>query len=424
MPKIAKELGALAVSKLGEPGLHFVGGVQGLALQVTDGAGRSWLLRVMVAGKRREMGLGSYPGVTLAQARERAREARDLIRQGTDPIERQRAAQSALRASVAAALNFDQCSAKFIAAHRAGWKNVKHGQQWENTLSQYASPKIGSVLVRDIGLAQVLAVLEQPADADSPAGPSLWLGKTETAKRLRGRIELVLDWAAARGYRDGLNPARWRGHLDKLLPAPGKVAKVENHPAVPVGEVSAFMARLRAADGMGARALEFAILTAARSGEVRNATWSEIDRDSKVWTVPAARMKASKEHRVPLSDASIALLDALPRIEGNDLLFMAPRGGALSDMTLTAVMRRMGLDAVPHGFRSTFRDWAAERTNYPREAAEMALAHAIGDKVEAAYRRGDLFEKRRRMMAEWARFLSKPETKATGEVVAIGEAAR
>jgi integrase len=233
--------------------------------------------------------------------------------------------------------------------------------------------------------------------------------------RVRGRIELVLDWAAARGLRDGLNPARWRGHLDKLLPKPSKVNIPEHHPAVPVGDVGAFMRRLRAAEGMGARALEFCILTAARSGEVRGATWTEIDRDAKVWTVPAARMKAGKEHRVPLSAEALALLDALPRMADIDLLFPAPRGGVLSDMTLTAVMRRMEVPAVPHGFRSTFRDWASERSNYPRDVAEMALAHTIGDKVEAAYRRGDLFEKRRMMMADWAQFLARPE--ATGKVI-------
>lgn len=408
MPKVAKELGALVVSRLTEPGLHFVGGVPGLVLQITEGGGRSWLLRVVVGGKRREMGLGPFPAVTLAQARDKARDAREKIHQGVDPIQKQREAQSALRASVAAALNFDQCAAKYIGAHEAGWRNEKHGQQWKNTLAQYASPKIGHLLVRDIGLAHVLSVLEQPADADDPSGPTFWLGKTETAKRLRGRIEQVLDWAAARSYREGPNPARWRGHLDKLLPAPSKVAAVENHPAVPVGEVGEFMARLRAAEGIGARALEFVVLTAARSGEVRGATWQEVDREAGVWTVPASRMKAGKEHRVPLSPAALALLDALPRFKDVDWLFPSPRRGQLSDMTLTAVMRRMGLSAVPHGFRSTFRDWAAERTNFPREAAEMALAHAIGDKVEAAYRRGDLFDKRRQLMGAWAEFLAAP----------------
>jgi integrase len=404
MPKLAKELKALEVAKIAAPGLHFVGVVPGLALQVTATGARSWTLRVVIAGRRRDMGLGGYPAVTLAMAHAKAREARELIRQGIDPVERQQAAQSALRASVAAALSFDECSAAYIKAHRAGWKNTKHGQQWENTLKQHASPIIGALRVRDIGLPQVLEVLEP-----------IWTTKTETASRVRSRIELVLDWATARGYREGVNPARWRGHLDKLLPAPSKVAKVEHHAALPASEVGAFMLRLRKCGGMGARALEFAILTAARSGEVRGATWGEIDTDTKVWTVPGGRMKAGREHRVPLSADALALLAALPRMAGTDLVFPAPRGGMLSDMTLTAVLRRMDVPATAHGFRSTFRDWAAERTAYPNEVCEMALAHTIENKAEAAYRRGDLFEKRRVMMADWAKFLSKTEVK--GEVI-------
>ena len=397
MPKIAKELGALAVSKLATPGVHFVGGVHGLLLTITSNGGRSWLLRAMVAGKRREMGLGPFPEVTLAKARDKAREARELIRQGVDPIDRQRAAQSAVRAAAAAALTFKQCSEAYIKAHRAGWKNAKHCQQWENSLARHAHPTIGDLLVRDVGLTHVLKVLEP-----------IWTTKTETASRLRSRMELVLDWAAARGYRDKDNPARWRGHLDKLLPAPSKVAKVVHHPALPAHEMAAFMVKLRAADGMGARALEFAILTAARSGEVRGATWYEVDKAVKAWVVPGSRMKAGREHRVPLSEAALALLAALPQGESDELLFKAPRGGQLSDMTLTAALRRMKVPAVPHGFRSTFRDWAAERTTYPNELAEMALAHTIENKAEAAYRRGDMFEKRRRMMQDWADFLARP----------------
>ena len=411
MPKLAREMAALEVSKITTPGLYFVGVVPGLALQVTPAGARSWSLRAVVGGKRREMGLGGYPAVTLAMAREKAREARELIVKGIDPIQRQQEAQSALRASMAAALTFKECADRYIKAHRAGWKNAKHAQQWRNTLEQHAYPVMGELLVRDVKLPQVLAVLEP-----------IWTTTNETAVRVRGRIELVLDWAAARGLRDGLNPARWRGHLDKLLPKPSKVNNREHHAALPVAEVGAFMVRLRAAEGMGARALEFVILTAARSGEVRGATWAEIDRDTKVWTVPAGRMKAGKEHRVPLSAEALALLDALPRMAGTELVFPAPRGGMLSDMTLAAVLRRMKVEAVPHGFRSTFRDWAAERTNYPRDVAEMALAHAIGDKVEAAYRRGDLFEKRSRMMTDWAKFLAVVESK--GEVIPMrGQAA-
>lgn len=406
MPKLAKEMGALEVAALKTPGLYFVGGVQGLALQVTPALARSWTLRAVVGGKRRDMGLGSYSpsGITLAKARTAALEARELIKQGVDPIQRQQEAQSALRASMAEALTFKECAEKYIKAHAAGWKNAKHQQQWRNTLVQHAYPVFGELLVRDVKLPQVMAVLEP-----------IWETTNETPVRLRGRIELVLDWAAARGLRDGLNPARWRGHLDKLLVKPSKVNNREHHAALAVGDVGAFMVKLRAANGMGARALEFVILTAARSGEVRGATWAEIDVASKVWTVRAGRMKAGKEHRVPLSEPTLALLAALPRMAGTELVFPAARGGMLSDMTLSAVLRRMSVPAVPHGFRSTFRDWASERTNYPRDVAEMALAHAIGDKVEAAYRRGDLFEKRVLMMADWAQFLARVETK--GKVI-------
>jgi len=401
MPRLARELSAITVARLAHPGLHFVGGIHGLALQVTVGAGRSWVLRAVVGGKRREMGLGPYPDVTLARAREKAREARELIRQGVDPIERQRAARSALRAAVAAAMTFEECAAAYIKAHEDGWRNLKHVQQWRNSLRQHAFPVLGSLLVRDVGVAQVLAVLEP-----------IWATTNETAVRVRGRIELVLDWAAARDLREGPNPARWRGHLDKLLPRPSKLNNRRHHAALPVEAIGAFVALLRASEGVGARALEFTILTAARSGEVRGARWPEIDLEAGVWIVPGSRMKAGKEHRVPLSDEAVQLLRALPRVVGADLVFPAPRGGVLSDMTLLAVLRRLDVPAVPHGFRSTFRDWAAERTNYPREVAEMALAHTIADKVEAAYRRGDLFEKRRLMMADWAKFLARVDKPA------------
>lgn len=428
MPRKPSELTALAVSKLSTPGLHFVGGVPGLALQVLPSGGRTWVLRMVIGSKRRDMGLGGYPGVTLALAREAARAARTKVREGVDPIEEAKAARSELKAMQAAAMTFEQCAAAYIAANRAGWKSAKHAQQWTNTLTQWAYPKLGRLLVRDVGLAQVLAVLEQPADPKKPDGPNLWLAKTETASRLRGRIETVLDWATVRSYRAGDNPARWRGHLDKLLPAPAKVAKADHHPAVPVGEVGRFMVQLRAATGVAARALEFTVLTAARSGEVRGARWPELDLAARVWIVPAERMKAGKEHRVPLSDAAVALLQAMPHLDASELVFPGSGRDAdgnprqLSDMALTAVMRRMSLEAVPHGFRSTFRDWAAERTNYPRDVAEMALAHTIGDKVEAAYRRGDLFEKRQLMMADWAKFISTVEHPAG--VVDLGAARR
>jgi integrase len=393
MARRAAELGALAVGRLREPGLYAVGGVSGLALQVAPAGSRSWILRVTVGSKRREMGLGAYPDVPLAQARDKARAARAKIEEGVDPIlERQRAA-SALRAEQAKAMTFKKAAEQFIEDRGDAWRNPKHRSQWTATLETYVYPLVGRLLVADVNQSHVLAILRP-----------IWKEKTETATRVRGRIEQVLDWARAHGLREGENPARWRGHLDKLLPAPRKLTKVEHFPALPVDAMPAFMESLRARSGTSARALEFVVYTAARSGEVRGATWLEIDLDAKTWTVPAERMKAKKEHRVPLSPPAVALLQAQTRIEANDLVFPAPRGGQLSDMSLTAVMRRMEAPAVPHGMRSTFRDWAAERTNFPREMAEMALAHTIGNAVEAAYRRGDLFEKRAAMMDAWAKF--------------------
>lgn len=409
MPKKAKELTALEVKRLAAPGFHSVGTVPGLALYVKPTGARSWVLRVMIGTKRQDIGLGAYPAVTLAEAHEAAREKRKLIRAGVDPLAHRREQRSKLIAEQTAGKTFDQCAAAYIAAHRDGWKNAKHAQQWENTLAQYASPVIGSMLVRHVETTHVLAVLEP-----------IWKDRTETATRVRARIELVLDWAAVRGERPKENPARWRGHLDKLLPKPSKVAKGTHHAALPWQEIGPFMARLRQMEGMGARALEFAILTAARSGEVRGATWSEIDLDAALWTIPAARMKASREHRVPLSDAALALLKSLPRFVGNDLVFPAPRGAALSDMTLSAVTRRMGVQAVPHGFRSTFRDWCGEATAFPREVAEAALAHQLENKVEAAYRRGDALAKRQQLMQAWADWCSRVEQPA--EVVPIGAA--
>jgi integrase len=411
MPKKAKEKTALAVSKIKRPGMHFVGAVSGLALQVLPTGGRTWILRVQVGDRRRDMGLGGYPDVPLAEAREAARRARARIRAGVDPIDEARAARSALKASAARQSSFKAEAESYIADNEAGWKNEKHRAQWRSSLEQYAYPKIGALLVQDIQTTHVLDILKP-----------LWRKKTETASRLRGRIELILDAAKAQGRIPDpwTNPARWRGHLDKLLPKRSKVAAIKHYAALPFDQMGTFMPKLRAVDGMGARALEFAILTAARSGEVRGAAWSEIDLDAKTWVIPGERMKAGREHRVPLSRAAVTLLKSLPRMAGADLVFPAPRGGMLSDMTLGAVMRRMDVGAVPHGFRSTFRDWAAERTAYPNEMAEMALAHAVGDKVEAAYRRGDLFEKRRRMMDDWSAFIAKQD--AGGKVVSIGRA--
>lgn len=414
MPRQAKIMGALAVKNLTDPGMHFVGEVPGLALQVLPSGGRTWILRVQIGTKRRDMGLGGYPEISLADARTMAREARQKIREGIDPIEARKALKSALRASATKVVTFKAAVEAFIADKKAEWRNPKHRQQWENTLETYAYPKIGSLSVADIELSHVLDVLRP-----------IWTAKPETASRLRGRVEKVLDWSTTSGHREGLNPARWRGHLDNILPKPSKVKAERNrqldkdghHAAMDVGDVGAFMKRLRGAGGMGAKALEFAILTAARSGEVRGATWAEIDLSAGIWTIPGSRMKAGKEHRTPLSSASVELLKALPQMADTKLVFPAPRGGMLSDMTLSAVMRRMEVPAVPHGFRSTFRDWISERTAYPGDMAEMALAHAIGSKVEAAYRRGDMFERRRKMMEDWAAFLAKPAQ--SGEIVPL-----
>ncbi len=382
-----------------------------MALQVTDTGARSWVLRLTVGGRQREMGLGNFPSVSLADAREGARSHRAKVEEGADPIAARRAARSAAAAERDSQQTFSSVAAQYIAQHRHSWKNEKHAAQWTSTLRTYADPVVGSLLVRDITTAHVIKVLEP-----------IWASKTETASRIRSRMELVLDFAAARGLREGPNPARWRGNLDAALPKPSRVTMVQHHPALAVNAIAAFMARLTMQAGMGARALEFAILTAARSGEVRGATWAELELSQATWTVPAKRMKSGREHRVPLSKPALRLLRSLPQGEPGDLVFPGMRG-PLSDMSLTAVLRRMNVDVTAHGFRSTFRDWVSEYTSHSSEVAEMALAHAVGDKVEAAYRRGDLYEKRALLMSDWADFLivKKSRSKASNatKVVAM-----
>lgn len=397
MPKIAKELKALTVQRLTEPGIHLVGGVPGLALQVLPSGGRSWVLRLPpIAGKRREMGLGPYPGVTLAMARQKAAEAREQVEDGIDPIDQRQEAKRALAAQQAKALTFAECSRRYIDAKRSEWKSQKHAQQWQRTLETHAFPILGNLLVQDIELSHLSRVL----------GP-IWTTKTETASRLRGRIESVLDWATVSKLRTGENPARWRGNLEKLFGKPSKVRPPQHHPALHIDKAGPFMRSLREQEGQSARCLEFVILTACRSGEARGAQWGEIDMQGKVWTIPKERMKGGEEHRVPLSKAALALLDSLPKRADSPLLFPSTRGGPLSDMALTTLTRRMNVPAVPHGFRSTFRDWAGERSHHPREVIEHALAHKLKDKAEAAYARGSLFEKRRKLMQDWADFLSR-----------------
>jgi len=394
----------MRVARATKPGRYADGG--GLYLQVSQSGTRAWLFRFMRDGTARHMGLGPVRDVSLAEARTKASECRKVLLSGADPIEQRQAARVTAKFDSARAITFKECAERHIRAQEAGWKNATHRAQWKSTLATYAYPVIGDLPVAVVDTALVLKVIEP-----------IWGTKPETAGRLRGRIEAVLDWARARGFRQGENPARWRGHLDKLLPARRKLARVKHHAALPYAEIPSFMTELRAREGVGARALEFAILTASRTGEIVNARWSEIDTAAKLWTIPAERMKAGREHRVPLSARALEILKALPR-EGDFVFIGARANRPLSNMALLETLRRMGRgDLTTHGFRSTFRDWCAERTAYARDVAEMALAHAIKDQTEAAYRRGDLFEKRRRLMSDWAKYCKLAP--ATPHVIAL-----
>lgn len=402
MAKLSAELSALEVKRLAAPGRHAVGTVPGLMLEVKPSGARSWILRTMVGTKRKDIGLGGYPGVTLAMAVDKARKAKEGIKDGIDPVAERKAKQTNIE------WTFKACALAYIEAFRPSWKNAKHGQQWENTLETYIYPKFGDKHIKTIEKSDVI-------DAISPH----WTTKNETMVRVRNRVELVINWAVARGYRpEGLNPAAWRGNLDQALPKPSKVNKRQHHTAIAVDGAHAFLKKLRTREGTSLRCLEFVILTACRSGEARLSTWAEFDLTNQVWSIPGERMKSGRPHRVPLTDVVVTMLKNLPRFkdaEGNEVPLVFPgrdTSKPLSDMSLTAIMRRMELDAVPHGFRSTFRDWAAEKTNYPNEVVEMALAHAIGSGTEAAYRRGDLFDKRRNLMTDWAKFVESPPTKS------------
>ncbi|HEX2448005.1 MAG TPA: integrase arm-type DNA-binding domain-containing protein [Methyloceanibacter sp.] len=391
---------ALTVHKLArlkEPGRYL--DERGLYLQVTETGVRSWIFRYARDGRERWLGLGPLHTVDLKTARERARQARLQLLNGIDPLDARKAARAEKVLEAAKTLTFEEAAKDWFATHERKWSNEKHRAQIKGDLRRLAFPKIGRVPVAALDTGLVLKVVEP-----------VWRRTPETASRLRGRIENILDWATVRGYRSGENPARWRGHLDQVLPARSQIAKPNHHAALPFAELPAFMAALRAREGIAAMALEFLLLTAARTGEVLGATWDEIDLHEKQWTIPAARMKAGKEHRVPLSDRALKLLKGLPREKGNPFVFIgAQKGSGLSNMAMATLLRRMGRDDITvHGFRSTFRDWAAERTAYPNHVVEMALAHVIGDKVEKAYRRGDLFDKRRRLMADWARFAETP----------------
>ena len=377
------------------PGKHEDGG--GLRLVVSPTGAKKWVLRVTIRGRRREMGLGAYPDVTLATARDEAARCRSIAKAGGDPIAERTAVKQQMP-------SFTSCAAQYIRSQRHGWRNPKHQRQWVRTLKTYARPVIGERLVTEVTTEDILQIL-------SP----IWKTKNETAKRVQGRIENVLDFATAHGFRAETNPARWRGHLDKLLPKPTRVRQVAHHPAMPYLDVPAYMDELRHMEGIAPKALRFLIVTAARTNEVRLATWNEIDLENETWIIPASRMKSRREHRVPVSSEALSILDELPRLPETPYLFPGMRmGRPLSNMALLNIMRKSGFGVgrdrgnyVPHGFRSSFRDWSGEVSTFPRDVAEMALAHVIENKVEAAYRRGDLFAKRRQMMQEWANYLCK-----------------
>ena len=410
MARTLNRLSNLKVAGTKRPGMYADGG--GLYLRVAEGGSKQWMFRYVVNGRLRDMGIGPEHTLTLAEARERATEARKLRLDGIDPIEHKRVQRAATAAEAAKAMTFKQCAEGYIKDNEAEWTNPKHRREWATTLSRYVYPVLGELPVATIDTPLVLKALKP-----------LWERAPETASRVRGRIENVLGWATVHHYRTGDNPARWRGLLEHALPARAKVAKVKHHAALPFAQAGAFMAKVRRDTRVAARCLEFIVLTAARVSEANVATWNEIDFANRIWTVPRERMKADKEHRVPLSSAAIAMLEAMRAIRHSDYIFPGRRNARAvgANSVLRFAKEAAGINVTTHGLRSTFRDWAAERTNFPREVAEMALAHAIPDAVEAAYRRGDLFEKRRKLMDAWAAYCAKIEMDA-GKVVALARA--
>ena len=394
------------VEKLSVVGTHADG--KGLYLQVAGTGTKSWLYRYQLAGRRRNMGLGGYPAMTLSQARKKKNDYQMRVKAGIDPLEEKRKSKEQgtadRREQAALLMTFSRCAEEYIEAKRSGWKNRKHAQQWENTLATYADPVIGDMPVKQIESEHILEVL-QP----------IWLDKTETANRVRNRIELVLDYATTLKHRTGDNPGRWRGNLSNLLPSPSKVKEVKHHTALHYDDMPEFMANLSNAKGLGSRALILTILAATRTSETLKATWSEFDLEKGIWTIPKSRMKAGKEHRIPLSKPAVILLKKLGPAEGPVFVFPgAKKNSHLSNMSMTTVLRRMKRgDVTVHGFRSTFRDWAAEKTNYPDRLAEKALSHTLKSESEAAYQRGHLLDKRAVMMNAWARYCFPKKAKVT-----------
>ena len=409
MPRLVDRLSARTAQTVKNPGMYADG--KGLYLRIGLTGSKSWVYRYQADGRRHDLGLGPYPDVSVAEARERASAQRRLRLDGEDPLTARRTGRHRASLEAAKAITFREAAEQYIRSHEAGWRNATHAAQWPASLSKYVYPTIGDLPVAGIDTGLVLRVLEP-----------IWTTKAETASRIRGRIESVLDWTMAREYRSGENPARWRGHLQNLLPQPSKVRRVEHHAALPYQQMAKFMTELRQHDGSTALALQFAILTAARTGEVVGARWEEIDFGERLWTIPASRIKAGREHRVPLSDAAIAVLDRMRQVRRGDYVFPGRDSNSpVNTAGLFHTLRRLNWpDVTVHGFRSTFRDWAAERTNYPAEVAEMALAHTVGSAVEQAYRRSDLFDRRRRLMDDWARWCSTEAAEPSGTVVAIG----
>ena len=417
MPKIVTPLSDLQVRRITRVGWHAVGGVAGLLLQVrkptNEGAQmpRSWILRIKVGEQRQPIGLGSYPQVSLAVAREQAAKLVMQAKQGINLKANKRAQRSSLISAASKNKTFKECAEAYMDAHSRDYTNEKHRKQWPATLVTYAYPIIGNMLVSDIAMRDVRNVLEQETVVDINTKGKLWYLKTETAKRLLGRIKTVLDYATVNEYRSGTNPAQWTGFLSTQLPSPKKIQKKEHHPAVPYLQIGGFMSKLRSNSSLSAKALEFLILTAVRSGSVRNAEWSEIDVDNALWIIPAEHTKARQEHRIPLQPQVIKLLKSLSKVAETNLIFPNRNNKALSDMAFNQIMRGMRergeltVEGVPHGFRSTFRDWAAERTSYSDEIRKAASGHTIGDSVKEAYQRTDLLDKRRSLMNEWANFL-------------------